>query len=293
VKIPRLAACLGLLSIAGPPAALSAPAPPAAIQQPQRVGGDVTRPEKLSGALPLYTAADRNAGAYGNVIVEAIIDQHGDVRNVRVVRGIAKGLDEQTVTAVKTWKFKPATKGGVPAPVYYSLSINFHVDTDSARELLRRITAFPAKFPEPAKRDAAVLASVHENVTAGRNGLIDTVRWAEEYKGESRSEMLVLLGTEAYFQARRLPIADGERASLIATGLEAENAAIAGQGAGARTMAAAAAMVWKYLLINLQAESIAKPAAKRNALEASRLVLREAQATYDALTTAAIREPRR
>jgi hypothetical protein len=83
---------------------------------------------------------------------------------------------------------------------------------------------------------------------------------------------------------------------LIASGLAAENAALAGESANGQTMTAAAAKAYKYLLVSLQAVTIGDPAAPSAALEASQPMLREAQSTFEALSAAAIhavhREPR-
>jgi len=61
------------------------------------------------------------------VIVEAIIDKNGDVTNVRVLKGLPMGLEESATSAVKSWKFKPATLNGRPVSVYYNLTVNFRL----------------------------------------------------------------------------------------------------------------------------------------------------------------------
>jgi protein TonB len=61
------------------------------------------------------------------VIVEAIIDEKGNVTNARVLKGQPMGLDKAAIDAVTRWKFKPATLQGRPVKVYYSLTVNFQV----------------------------------------------------------------------------------------------------------------------------------------------------------------------
>ena len=92
---------------------------------PQRVGGDVTRPEKISGPTPVYTELARKARVEGTVIVEAIIDAEGNVADARVLKGLPMGLDRAAVDAVQKWKFKPAMLKGKPVKVYYTLTVNF------------------------------------------------------------------------------------------------------------------------------------------------------------------------
>jgi TonB family protein len=95
---------------------------------PFRVGEGVSRPEKISGAPPVYPEAARKARVTGTVIVEAIIDEQGDVTNARVLRGRPMGLDQAALEAVQSWKFKPAMFQGKPVKVYYTLTVNFKVE---------------------------------------------------------------------------------------------------------------------------------------------------------------------
>src|SRR5689334_25447142 len=68
--------------------------------EPYRVGGEVTRPEKISGAPPVYTEIARRARIMGVVIIEAIIDEQGNVTETRVLKGLPMGLDRSAVEAV-------------------------------------------------------------------------------------------------------------------------------------------------------------------------------------------------
>lgn len=118
---------LGLLLCAA--AAVAAePASPAAGKPPHRVEGEVTPPEKISGNPPLYTEMARRARVQGVVTLEAILDEEGNVTQVRVLQGLPMGLDKAAVEAVRSWKFKPATLAGKPVKVYYTLTIHFEVD---------------------------------------------------------------------------------------------------------------------------------------------------------------------
>ncbi|MCZ6508691.1 MAG: energy transducer TonB [Acidobacteria bacterium] len=101
--------------------------PPIEPEGPIRVGGDVTRPVKISGPNPQYTEIARKARIQGVVIVEAIIGKDGSVRNVRILKPLPMGLDQAAVDAVSKWKFKPATLNGKPVDVYYNLTVNFRL----------------------------------------------------------------------------------------------------------------------------------------------------------------------
>ncbi len=103
-------------------------APPVAEPEgPIYVGGDVKPPEKLQSPQPQYTEIARKARVQGVVIVQAIINKQGDVTNVKVLKGLSMGLDDEAVKAIKKWKFKPATLNGKPVDVYYNLTVNFRL----------------------------------------------------------------------------------------------------------------------------------------------------------------------
>lgn len=91
------------------------------------VGGNVRPPEKTYFPQPRYTEEARQARIQGVVILEAIIDEAGLVRSVKVLKGLPMGLAESAVETVKQWKFKPATLEGKPVPVYFNLTVSFHL----------------------------------------------------------------------------------------------------------------------------------------------------------------------
>jgi periplasmic protein TonB len=95
--------------------------------QPIRFTVGMTRPEPVHQVQPRYTELARRAGVQGTVIVEAIIDEQGNVDNVRVLRGLPMGLDREAVTAVQQWKFRPALLGSKPVKIYFTLTVNFTI----------------------------------------------------------------------------------------------------------------------------------------------------------------------
>lgn len=92
---------------------------------PVRYSVGMTRPETLQRVQPRYTEAARKAGVQGTVIVEAIIDEKGNVTDARVLRGLPLGLDRAAVEAILQWKFKPAMLNDRPVKVYFNLTATF------------------------------------------------------------------------------------------------------------------------------------------------------------------------
>ena len=74
-------------------------------------GINKTRIIELPEVTPTEEA--RRANTYGKVKLQAAINKNGGIQDLKVVRGLGRGLDERAVEAVKnSWVFLPATKNG-------------------------------------------------------------------------------------------------------------------------------------------------------------------------------------
>jgi len=92
-----------------------------------RIGNGVTAPAVLSKQEPSYTEDARLAKYQGTAILYLEIAPDGLPRNIRIVRGLGFGLDEQAVDAVSRWKFKPGTKDGAAVTVAAQIEVNFRL----------------------------------------------------------------------------------------------------------------------------------------------------------------------
>jgi len=101
--------------------------PPPEPEGPVRfvVCGKITEPIKISAPAPRYPEAARRARIQGAVILELTIDKRGNVKTVKVLRGLPLGCTDAAVEAVKKWKFKPSTLNGKPVEVIYVLTVKF------------------------------------------------------------------------------------------------------------------------------------------------------------------------
>jgi periplasmic protein TonB len=100
------------------------PPPPPSPQRPLRLREGITPPQKIVNLEPVYSPAARASRIEGVVILEAVIDTHGNVTSARVLRALPL-LDQSALDAVRQWKFTPATLNGIPVPVYLTVTINF------------------------------------------------------------------------------------------------------------------------------------------------------------------------
>jgi TonB family protein len=89
-----------------------------------RVGGNIRPPKKVKDVPPDYPKAAQDARVQGVVIVEARIDENGDVNDIRVLRSIPL-LDQAAIDAVKQWKYEPVLLNGASTPVVMTMTINF------------------------------------------------------------------------------------------------------------------------------------------------------------------------
>ncbi len=94
---------------------------------PYQVGGDVLPPVKIHASQPSYNARARSAGIQGAIILEAIIDQNGDVQCLDVVKGLPMGLSEDAARAVSGWKYEPATLHGEPVVVKFYVMLKMSI----------------------------------------------------------------------------------------------------------------------------------------------------------------------
>jgi len=83
--------------------------------------------EIISKPLPVYTEEARKLRVEGEVLLEVIFEASGQVRVLRVVRGLGHGLDEAAVHAAEKIRFKPALRDGQPADSTAVLHIIFQL----------------------------------------------------------------------------------------------------------------------------------------------------------------------
>jgi TonB family protein len=109
------------------PAAEQGSTPPAA-QAPLTLA-DIrahgTLPRIVSSVDPDYTREARKAKISGTVTVSLVVDEHGTPTDLKVVRGLGYGLDEEALKAVSRYRFEPATYERHPIRVPLTISVSF------------------------------------------------------------------------------------------------------------------------------------------------------------------------
>ncbi|HWF11976.1 MAG TPA: energy transducer TonB, partial [Bryobacteraceae bacterium] len=90
-----------------------------------RVGSGVSAPSVLFKVDPEYSEKARQAKYQGTAVLSVVVDASGRAGDIRVIKPLGMGLDEEAVLAVKQWRFRPALKGGQPVDVRATIEINF------------------------------------------------------------------------------------------------------------------------------------------------------------------------
>jgi TonB family protein len=81
-------------------------------------------PKIITKVNPVYPEAARQAGVQGTVLLEAKIDQKGDVVAVKVLKSVPE-LDQAAIDALKQWKYEPVMLEGKPVGVVFTVTIRF------------------------------------------------------------------------------------------------------------------------------------------------------------------------
>lgn len=98
-------------------------------QMPQYTGGEQAMMKYVAENIK-YPQAAKDKNISGRVFVGFVIEKDGSVSNVKVVRGIGGGCDEEAARVIKEMpKWKPGMQKGKPVRVSYQIPIYFKLDT--------------------------------------------------------------------------------------------------------------------------------------------------------------------
>ena len=87
----------------------------AGLLHPQEVS-HTTEPKVIHTVPPEYTREALDAKLQGVVILSAFVGVDGALTEIKLVRGLGKGLDEKAFECVQQWRFSPGSSHGEPVP---------------------------------------------------------------------------------------------------------------------------------------------------------------------------------
>lgn len=92
---------------------------------PDFPGGDMERIRYLQENIKYPTMA-RESGIQGTVYVSFIIETNGSITNIKIMRGIGGGCDEEVISLIKKMPYwKPGTQNGKPVRVQFNMPVKF------------------------------------------------------------------------------------------------------------------------------------------------------------------------
>lgn len=92
--------------------------------------GDLDQPlTAVSRMPPVYPMAAKRRNVEGWVLVRFVVDENGNVEDVRVLDETPPGVfDRAVIDCVSNWRFQPGTVGGVPVRSVAETTIRFKLD---------------------------------------------------------------------------------------------------------------------------------------------------------------------
>ena len=100
------------------------PPPRAAARRIVRVGSTLKAPRQTYSVQPDYPVLAKQEHIWGTVVVDAVIDEHGNVVQAHVVKGHPL-LITAALNAVLQWKYEPTLLNGTPVAVEMEVNVNF------------------------------------------------------------------------------------------------------------------------------------------------------------------------
>jgi protein TonB len=110
--------------LGGIPSAAAKPVAPPGKMAPIRVGGRVRAPKPIIQVKPEYPTLARQARIQGQVQIDAILDEQGNVVEMHVVSGPPL-LYQAALDALRKWKYEPTYLNDQPIAVQMIVTITF------------------------------------------------------------------------------------------------------------------------------------------------------------------------
>jgi protein TonB len=92
-----------------------------------RLGSGIEPPQLLRSVEPAYTSEALQKKLEGDVVLEVVILADGTVGEVRVLRGLETGLDQNAIAAARQWRFVPGKLRGEPVAVVAEIVVEFRL----------------------------------------------------------------------------------------------------------------------------------------------------------------------
>ena len=89
------------------------------------MGPGITPPRIVKQVPPRYSTT-RGVRVDGTVTIGLVVSSKGEPKDLRVLKGLDKDVDQSALDAVEQWRFAPAKKDDKTVAVRITLEIAFH-----------------------------------------------------------------------------------------------------------------------------------------------------------------------
>ncbi len=74
---------------------------------------------------PRVPRSELPEGFTGDIIIEVTIDEAGNITGKKVLQSVGPGVDEKVLAVLERWRFRPATRDGLPIPSRQDVHFHF------------------------------------------------------------------------------------------------------------------------------------------------------------------------
>jgi TonB family protein len=117
-------------SVDAPLANLPSPTMPGAVDRTPPIGGEVQPARLVHAVLPSYPQIARSNRVAGDVTLDALVDETGNVKDVKVLSGPLL-LREAAQDAVRQWKYQAARLDGHATAMHLTVTVKFQNNQDN------------------------------------------------------------------------------------------------------------------------------------------------------------------
>ena len=156
-------------------------------EMPQFPGGDQAMMDFMAKNV-VYPQEAKDKGIAGRVFVSFVVEKDGSVNEVKVLRGIGGGCDDEAVRVVKSMpKWKPGKQKGKPVRVSYMMPINFKLNDDSPTKSVNKTDANKPDM-KPDKNGVYQIVEEMPQFPGGETKLMEYIAKNLTYPQEARDK---------------------------------------------------------------------------------------------------------
>ena len=156
-------------------------------QMPQYTGGEEAMMKYVAENIK-YPQAAKDKNIAGRVFVSFVVEKDGSVNEVKVMRGIGGGCDEEAVRVIKGMpKWKPGIQKGKPVRVSYQIPINFKLADDAQTKSAKKTEANKPDM-KPDKDGVYQIVEEMPQYPGGEQAMMDFVSKNVVYPKEAQEK---------------------------------------------------------------------------------------------------------